>query len=73
MPFTDEQLEDMFTYHSPTAEQLPKYAAINTAAKAFAKAVVDNTVPCADQSYAIRKIRDARMTANAAVALDGRF
>lgn len=74
MPTLDDAaLDVMFTYHSPTAEQLPKYAAINAAAKAFAKAVIDNTPASADQSAAIRKIRDARMTANAAVALDGKF
>lgn len=73
MAFTDAQLDDMFTYHAPTSDQLPKYAAINAAAKAFAMVVRDNTSPSADQSAAIRHIRDARMAANSAVALEGRF
>lgn len=73
MAITDEQLDDLFTYHAPTPEQLPKYAAINAAAKAFARVVLDNTSPCADQSAALRQIRESRMTANMAVALDGRF
>jgi hypothetical protein len=73
MAFTDAQLDEMFTYHSPTSTQLPKYAANNDAAKAFAQAVIENTPASADQSAAIRKIRDARMTANAAIALDGKF
>lgn len=65
-------IEDMFTYHPPSREQLPKYAAIREAAKYFARVVVANT-PCgADQSAAIRKLREAVMTANAAIALDGR-
>ena len=72
-PLTDEQLDEMFTYHSSTADQLPKYAAINAAAKEFAKAVRDNTPSSPDQSAAIRKIRDARMTANAAIALGGKY
>jgi hypothetical protein len=69
--FTDAQLDDMFTYHDDPAK-VPKYQAINEAAKAFAKAVIANTSPCADQTSAIRKIRDARMWANAAIALDGK-
>lgn len=73
MPFTTADLIDMFTYHPPTPGQLPKYAAINEAAKAFAQAVLNNTPPSADQSHAIRLIRDARMWANASVALGGRF
>ena len=72
MPFTDAQLDDMFTYHDDP-EKAPRYGAINEAAKAFARAIRDNTKPCADQSAAIRQVREARMTANAAVALDGRF
>lgn len=73
MQFTTADLTDMFTYHPPTPDQLPKYAAINEAAKAFAQAVLNNTPPSADQSHAIRLIRDSRMWANAAVALNGRF
>jgi hypothetical protein len=73
LQITEELLNDLFTYHAPTPEQLPKYAAINAAAKAFAKAILDNTSSCADQSHAIRLIRDARMWGNAAVALNGRF
>jgi hypothetical protein len=70
---TDAQLDDMFTYHAPTPAQLPKYAAVNEAAKAFAKVVIANTSVSADQSAAIRKIRNARMTANMAIALEGRY
>lgn len=73
MAYTSAQLDDMFTYHAPTPEQLPKYAAINAAARAFAQAVIVNTDPCPDQSAAIRLIREARMTANSAVALEGKF
>jgi len=72
MPFTDQQVDDMFTYHDDPAKA-PKYRAVNDAAKAFARAVIANTPPSADQSAAIRQIREARMTANAAIALDGRY
>jgi hypothetical protein len=64
-------LENWFTYHSPTPEQLPKYQAIREAAKAFATVIVDNTPSSADQTAAIRKVREATMTANAAIACGG--
>lgn len=63
-------LDNWFTYHRPTAEQLPKFDAINVAAKALAKVILENTPPSADQSAAIRLVREARMTANAAIACD---
>lgn len=64
-------LAELFKYHPPTPETLPKYAAINQAAKNFAEVVLQNCPSSADRSAAIRLIRDARMTANAAVALNG--
>lgn len=64
-------LDDLFTYHPPTEAQVPKYEEIRTAAKRFAQIVVNNTPVCADQTAAIRKIREAVYTANAAIALEG--
>jgi hypothetical protein len=71
MPITNANLENWFTYHAPTAEQLPKYVAIRDAAKAFAEVVVANTPPSADQTAAVRKIREATMTANQSIACGG--
>ena len=71
MTITVEQLEHWFKYHD-SAEKVPQYTAINNAALEFAKVVVANSPSSADQTSAIRHIRDARMTANAAVACDGR-
>jgi hypothetical protein len=66
-----EILAQLFSYHPPTSETLPKFAAINQAAKNFAEVVLQNCPSSADRSAAIRLIRDARMTANASVALNG--
>jgi len=71
-PTSDSEiLTELFKYHPPTPEQLPKYAAINQAAKNLAEVILQNCPPSADRSAAIRLIRDARMTANASVALNG--
>jgi len=66
-----EILAELFRYHPPTPETLPKFAAINQAAKNFAEVILQNCPPSADRSDAIRKIREARMTADAAIALNG--
>lgn len=65
-------IEHLFTYHSPTPDQIPKYTAIRAAAKAFADVLVAHTPACADQSAAMRHLRECVMTANAAIALGGR-
>lgn len=69
---SQEQLDNWFTYHSPTPEQLPKYVAIREAGKAFAAAIVANSPDCADTTAAVRKVREAVMTANQAIACGGK-
>lgn len=61
-------LDNLFDYHAPNADQLPRYQAVRAAAKAFAQVIVDNTKESADQTAAIRKVSEAAMTANAAIA-----
>lgn len=66
-------IENTFTYHTPTEGQPKKYQAIREKAKEMAQVIIDNTPQCADQSAAIRKLREAVMTANASIALNGRI
>lgn len=60
-----------FTYHSPTPAKAEAYEAIRRAGLELATAISELTPECADQSAAIRKVREAVMTANAALATDG--
>lgn len=63
-------LDNIFTYHSPKNDQPQRYEKIREAAKNLA-IVIDECCPdCADKSAAIRKIREASMTANAAIAIN---
>jgi hypothetical protein len=71
MPITKANLENWFQYHAPEPDQLAKYKAIREAALAFAEVVVENTPPCADQTLAVRKIREATMQANQSIACKG--
>lgn len=67
-----ERLDDVFSYHAPKEGQPDKYEALRAVAKLFAERVLLVVPPSADRSAAIRKIREALMTANAAIALEGR-
>lgn len=71
-PMTDEEIvAEFFKYHAPNETTIPKYAAINQAAKNFAEVVLTNCRDGNDRSIAIQRIREARMVANAAVSLNG--
>jgi len=66
-------LDHIFKYHAPNEEQQKKYEILRAAAKAFAQAIVDCVPVGADQTAAVRKVREAVMTANAGVALGGKL
>jgi len=63
----------VFVHHTTTAEKLVHYDAIHAAAKAFAIVILAHTPASEDQAAALRLLREAAMTANAAVALDGKL
>jgi len=63
------ELDHAYSYHAATPEQIALYTAINDAAKQFEKTVLESCPPSADRTFAIRQIRDARMTANRSIAL----
>lgn len=65
-------LENWFTYHAPDENQKIQYELIRNAAKTFAAILVENTPPCADQTAAIRKLRECVMVANQSIACGGR-
>jgi hypothetical protein len=72
MPLGKDEIENWFSYHAPTTEQVEVYSELRSAAKAFAYTILALTPPSADQTAAIRHIRDALMTANAAIACGGK-
>ncbi len=61
-------LENLFTYHPPKGDQLERYAKLRDAAKRFAECIDLWCPDNADKYAAIRKVREAVMTANAAIA-----
>lgn len=73
MAISREALDDIFKYHPPNSDDLVAYEKLRSAAKSFADTIVELTPASPDQTAAIRKVREAVMTANAAIALKGRF
>lgn len=73
MPVDEGNIFDVFTYHSPEADQLTAYKELRQAAMRFTASILAYTPKCADQQAAIRHVREASMTANAAIALKGKI
>jgi hypothetical protein len=70
---TATTINHWFSYHPPKDdEQIKAYTEIREAARVFALSVLQHTPQSADQTAAIRKIREAVATSNAAIACQGR-
>lgn len=69
---TDMDIDSWFSYHAPNEDQIVKYREIRQSAKMLAKIILDNSPVSADQTVAIRKLRECVMVANAAIACEGK-
>jgi hypothetical protein len=65
---SQSDLNNWFSYHAPTPEQLVAYNDIRAAAKIYAETVNKHVPDSADKTAAMRKIRESVMAANLAVA-----
>ena len=63
-------LKEIFTYHAPHHDQPARYEILREAARVFATAIIENCPYCEDTDAAIRKVREAVMTANAGIAIN---
>lgn len=68
----DQRLDHLFSYHPPDPEDIPRFAAIREAARAYAAVLLQNTPSSADQAAALRAIRESVAWANASIALGGK-
>lgn len=66
--FIYSEIERWFTYHQPKPDQVERYELIRKTAKVMANVIVQTTLPCADRTSALRKLREVVMTTNAAIA-----
>jgi hypothetical protein len=66
---TQRQIDVWFWHHPvKSAEQKAAYQKIRETGALLATVIVQNTPSSADQTAAVRKVREAVMTANAAIA-----
>lgn len=65
-------LTEVFTYHAPSEPQINTMQEIRHGALQLAELIEAGCPSCADRSAAIRKLREAVMTANAAIVLEGK-
>ena len=69
---SEQQLTNWFTYHPPPdAKTVEIYEELRLAGLLLASLIVARTPPSADQTAAVRKVREAVWTANAAIACQG--
>ena len=62
--------QNIFRYHPPKGDQVERYARLRMAALVFAEVIEECCPEGADKAAAIRKVREAVMTANAAIAIN---
>ncbi len=67
-PFQNPSTKALFTYHPPTKDTIPMFQIIRDRALELAQTIEECCPPCPDKHTAIRKVREAVMTANAAIA-----
>jgi hypothetical protein len=68
-----DQIENWFKYHPPVDQHdIDAYNEIRAAGKVFAQTIVAFCPAGADTTTAIRKVREAVMTANSAIACGGK-
>lgn len=67
----EEIIAHLFTYHSPNSDTAQRYETVRDAAKHLALVIWKNCPYGADRTAAIRKLREAVMTANAGIANNG--
>lgn len=63
-------VEQIFTYHAPKPNQLPRYEALRTAAREFAILIERDCPASRERSLAITNLQMAVMFANSAIAIN---
>lgn len=63
-----KRLEKDFTYHTPMADQVPRYNEIRDLAKAYAGTLMLNCPPSRERSLALTSLEECVMWANASIA-----
>jgi hypothetical protein len=71
MDWNNETITEVVRHHAPNPDQLEAITHIRQSTADLISAIVRYAPKCADQAAAIRKAREAMMSANAAIVLEG--
>lgn len=67
---TDEQIQNIFTYHAPFGNQAVKYVDIREKAKELALLIQSHCPESREKSLALTKVQEVVMWANASIAIN---
>jgi len=67
---TQEQIENIFTYHAPKGDQVERYETLRTWARSMALLINANAPESREKSLAFTHLQQAIMWANAAIAIN---
>ena len=62
------QIENEFSYHTPSEDQISKYQQLRDMGKELAILIEELVPDCPDKTASIRKLRECIMTANSGIA-----
>lgn len=68
---SQDELDNWYTYHAPTTDQVEVYEVIRARARELAEFFDANVRSSADATAAHRKLREAVMAMNLAIACNG--
>lgn len=66
----EQALKDIFTYHPPVGDQKERYEQLRAKGLELAEMIQSHSPPSPEQTIAIRKVQEAIMYANAAIAIN---
>lgn len=66
-----ERNKNVFAYHKPTEDMIPKFKEIRQTAKGFADLLVESCPQSRELSTALTKLEECVMHANASIARSG--
>jgi hypothetical protein len=64
----NELIQEWFIYHSPTTDQVGRYGVLRAKVRELAELFIELSPQCADQTVALRMLRECNMMMNATIA-----
>lgn len=70
MPFQapNDLIKEWFIYHAPNQDQVERYGKLRDKARELAELFIELSPQCADQTVALRMLRECNMMMNATIA-----